>query len=253
MEKETATIFAPATPVGETSVLVVRISGKDSFPVIEKIFSKKAEKFSGLDMDDVPTHTAHHGYIFEGAEIVDEVVVTLFKSPNSYTGEDVAEISSHGGRIIFKKISELLSGCGLNHAEPGEFSKRAYLNGKIDLTQAEAIADLIRAKTELSYKAAKNQLRGVISSKINNLRNELINTCSLVELEIDFTEEGLEIIDKQSLISKLDNVTNIVYNFANSYQSGRIIRDGINLTISGKPNAGKSSLLIIFSMIAVQL
>lgn len=242
MEKETATIFAPATPVGETSILVVRISGEDTFSVIEKIFSKKGDRFTGISINDVNTHTAHHGYIFNGSEIIDEVVMTVFKSPNSYTGEDVIEISSHGGRIVFKKISELLSKFGLKHAEPGEFSKRAFLNGKLDLAQAEAIADLIRAKTELSYKAAVNQLRGTISGRINQLREELVSTCSLVELEIDFIEEGLEIIDKQLLISKLDNVTLILYNLANSYQSGRIIREGINLTISGKPNAGKSSL-----------
>ena len=242
MEKETSTIFAPATPVGETSILVIRISGKEAFSASEKIFSKNQDKFSRIYIGFLKSHTAHHGFIFDGDEVIDEVVITIFKSPNSYTGEDVVEISSHGGRIVFKKISELLVRCGLKHAGPGEFSKRAYLNGKIDLTQAEAIADLIKAKTELSYKAAKNQLRGVISSKINNLRDELINICSLVELEIDFTEEGLEIIDKQSLISKFDNITNIMHNLANSYQSGRIIRDGINLTISGKPNAGKSSL-----------
>ena len=242
MDKTTQTIFAPATPVGETSILVFRLSGKETLPAIEQIFSKKADKFIPFDIMGLSSHTAHHGYLYDGEEIIDEVVITIFKSPNSFTGEDVAEISSHGGRIIFKKISELLSKQGLHYAEPGEFSKRAYLNGKIDLTQAEAIADLIRAKTDLSYNAAKNQLRGVISNKINNLRDELINCCSLVELEIDFMEEDLEIIDKQQLVTRIDNISKIIDNLSNSYQTGRVVRDGINLTITGKPNAGKSSL-----------
>jgi tRNA modification GTPase len=242
MKKETSTIFAPATPVGETSILVIRISGKDSFSAIEKIFSKKDDRFTRLDITDINTHTAHHGYIFDGDDMIDEVVITIFKSPNSFTGEDIAEISSHGGRIVFKKISELLSKCGLKHANPGEFSKRAFFNGKIDLTQAEAISDMIKAKTELSFKAAKNQYKGLISNKINILRQELVNFCSLIELEIDFTEEGLEILNKQEFIKRIDNITDILDNLAKSYQTGRVVRDGIKLTIIGNPNAGKSSL-----------
>jgi tRNA modification GTPase len=242
MSFDDRTIFAPATPVGESSITVIRISGKDTFPVISKIFSKKTESFSGLDFSMVDSHTAHHGYVFDGDELIDEVIIIIFKSPNSYTGEDVAEISSHGGRFVFHKLNNLLSKLGIEHSEPGEFSKRAFLNGKFDLVQAEAVSDLIRAKTELSYQAAQKQLTGALSSKINNLRDELINYCSLIELELDFSEEGLEIIDKSVLINKIDKIIQNIDNLANSYETGKIIKDGVNLTITGKPNAGKSSV-----------
>ncbi len=142
------------------------------------------------------SHTAHHGFLFEGGELIDEVVVTIFKDPNSYTGEDVVEVASHGGVYIFHKINSLLVRLGCSHAEPGEFSKRAFLNGKIDLAQAEAVSDLIKARTEMASHAALNQLRGVLSEKITGLKVELINYVSLVELELDFSEEGLEIIAK---------------------------------------------------------
>lgn len=242
MTHDKTTIFAPATIVGDSSITVMRISGNDTFSILSKVFSKKRDAFSPVDFTAVDSHTAHHGYIFDKGDVIDEIVVTIFKSPNSFTGEDVAEISSHGGRYIYKKLSVLLSNSGLRHAEPGEFSKRAFMNGKMDLAQAEAISDLIRAKTELSYIAAKNQYKGVLSEIIKEIRTDLVNYCSLVELELDFSEEGLEIIDKQQLTNKLDNITQNIEKLAKSYESGKIIKDGINLAITGKPNVGKSSI-----------
>lgn len=236
-----STIFAPATPIGESSITVIRISGKDTFPVISKCFSK-SKTIQPFDFNQAESHTVHHGYLFDGGGIIDEVVISIFKNTHSFTGEDVAEISAHGGSYIFCKISILLTSGGCTHAEPGEFSKRAFLNGKIDLAQAEAISDLIKAKTELASRAALKQLNGELSGKINELREKLINYCSLVELELDFSEEGLEIIAKDKLLRNIDNIIQYIENLSKSYDSGRIIRDGVNLAIVGKPNAGKSTI-----------
>jgi tRNA modification GTPase len=236
------TIFAPATPVGESSITVIRVSGKDAFAVVSGLFSKSKDNSMKIDFEKETSHTAHHGYIIDNKEVMDEAVVTVFKNPHSYTGEDVVEISIHGGIYNFHKINNLLHKSGCVHAEPGEFSKRAFLNGKVDLAQAEAISDLIRAKTEMASKAALKQLKGELSLAVNKLREEMINYCSLVELELDFSEEGLEIIEKDKLLEKLNNIIRTIKELTNSYSSGRIIRDGVNLAIIGKPNAGKSTI-----------
>jgi tRNA modification GTPase len=235
-------IFAPATPVGESSITVIRISGIGVFSILNKIFSKSPDSYVPIDFSQVASHTLLHGYLVDGKEIVDEVVVGIFKSPNSYTGEDVVEISSHGGRYNFKKINKLLINYGCIHSEPGEFTKRAFLNGKIDLVQAEAISDLIRAKTELASKAALHQLSGEFSRAVDKLRGDLINYCSLVELELDFSEEGLEVIAKDVLLYKLNNIIEQIKKFSESYDSGRIVKEGVNLTITGNPNVGKSTI-----------
>lgn len=242
MNRDTSTIFAPATPVGESGITVIRISGLDSVAIISKCFSKSKTELKGFKLSGAQSHTAHHGYMFDGDGIIDEVVLTVFKNPNSYTGEDVIEISSHGGSYIYREISSLLTSMGCEHAEPGEFSMRAFMNGKIDLAQAEAISDLIKAKTELASKAALSQLKGELSNKVKKLRDELINYSSLVELELDFSEEGLEIIDKQVFIKRIDKITQDINNLTKTYESGRIIHDGVNLAIVGKPNAGKSTI-----------
>lgn len=238
----TNTIAALATPAGEGSIAVIRISGEKAFEFIEKIFSKSKEKFSSVKVAEINSHHAVHGYIFDGDELIDEVVVTIFIEPNTYTGENLVEISSHGGTYIFRKIISLLIKLGCASAEPGEFTKRAFLNGKMDLSQAEAVADLIAAKTDLARRSALSQLNGGLTKKIDSLREKLINYCSLLELELDFSEEGLEVISKQKLTCDLENIVNEINSLANTYSSGRVIRDGINLTITGKPNAGKSSL-----------
>ncbi len=242
MSFDNRTIFAPSTQVGESGITVIRISGKDTFSTLSKIFSKKANEFSPVDFTKTSSHSAIHGYLTEGADVIDEAIVTIFKSPNSYTGEDVAEISSHGGGYIYRKINNLLSANGIEHAEPGEFSKRAFLNGKMDLAQAEAVADLIRAKTDLSNKLAMKQLLGEFSGKIKDLREELINYCSLLELELDFSEEGLDLVSKQELLRKIDALITKFKGLTRSFESGKIIINGVNLAIVGKPNVGKSSI-----------
>ena len=242
MNKERKIIFAPATLIGESSISVVRISGTNSFDAVYKIFSSSKNKFKPVDVPGDVIHSLKHGYILNNGELVDEVVCSFFRKPYSFTGEDVVEISCHGGIFVYRTISKLLSGYGCIPAEPGEFSKRAFLNGKIDLTQAEAISDLIRAKSDLASKAALKQLSGNVSHYVNNLKVELINYCSLVELELDFTDEGLDIIPKEKLLNGLSQIIELITKFANSYDSGRIIKNGVNLAIIGQPNAGKSSI-----------
>lgn len=242
MNEKRKIIFAPATLIGESSISVVRISGAKSFDAVYKIFSSSKNKFKPVDVPADVIHSLKHGYILNNGELVDEVVCSFFRKPYSFTGEDVVEISCHGGIFVYRTISELLSGCGCVPAEPGEFSKRAFLNGKIDLTQAEAISDLIRAKSDLASKTALKQLSGNVSHYVNNLKTELINYCSLVELELDFAEEGLDIIPKEKLLKGLNQIIELITKFANSYYSGRIIKNGVNLAIIGQPNAGKSSI-----------
>src|SRR4030095_632228 len=242
MSFDKRTIFAPATLVGSSGLTVIRISGPDTFAIVEQIFSVKSENFSPADIKSFSSHSAHHGFIFDENNFVDEAVITIFKSPNSYTGEDSAEISSHGGSYIFRKISNLLSKLGVIYAEPGEFTKRAYLNGKMDLAQAEAVSDLIKAKTDHANKIALKQLTGECSKKINELREDLINYCSLLELELDFSEEGIDLVSKEELLSKVDSLIQKFSSLTQSYESGKIIKNGVNLAVIGKPNVGKSSI-----------
>lgn len=239
-------IFAPATMVGESGITVIRLSGKDTFSLISNCLSKSYAGFLPADVDHYTSHTTHHGYLFSGADFIDEVVVTFFKAPNSYTGEDVAEISTHGGSYIFRKVSDLLMKLGAFHAEPGEFSKRAYLNGKMDLAQAEAVADLIKAKTDQANELALAQLTGKFSSKIKELREDLINYCSLLELELDFSEEGIDLVEKDALLEKVNKLIAKFQSLTQSYESGKIIKNGVNLAIIGRPNVGKSSIFNYF-------
>ena len=239
-------IFAPATMVGESGITVVRLSGKDTFSLISNCLSTSYVRLLPAQIDHFKSHTTHHGYLFNGADFIDEVVVTFFKAPNSYTGEDVAEISTHGGSYIFRKVNELLVKLGAYHAEPGEFSKRAYLNGKMDLAQAEAVSDLIKAKTEQSNKLALDQLTGKFSNKIKELREDLINYCSLLELELDFSEEGIDLVEKDVLLERVSKLIDKFTSLTKSYESGKIIRNGVNLAIIGEPNVGKSSIFNYF-------
>jgi tRNA modification GTPase len=242
MSFDNRTIFAPATLVGESGLTVIRISGADTLPLISQLFSKKAGELVPVDFSRAASHSSHHGYIMNGNTVIDEAVITIFKSPNSFTGEDVVEISSHGGGYIFCKINSLLLALGAFHAEPGEFSKRAYLNGKMDLAQAEAVADLIRARTELSSSLALKQLTGEFSARINELRTELINYCSLLELELDFAEEGIDLVSRDDLLEKINVLIKRFERLTQSFETGKIIKNGVNLAIVGKPNVGKSSI-----------
>ena len=232
------TIAAVATPFGNGAISIIRISGPESFLLVDKIFDGKKK------IADAATHTIHYGKIVdEHKNFVDDVLVSVFRMPNSYTGEDSVEISTHGNPLISKKIIELLSQQNIRLAEPGEFTKRAFLNNRIDLSQAEAVADIINARTEASLKGARNQLDGILSQKVNELRNLLINASSFIELELDFAEEDIEFLNKNDLLKRIDKITFELDRLISTYSFGKVIHDGVNVSLVGAPNVGKSSIL----------
>jgi tRNA modification GTPase len=246
MSHDNRTIFAPATLVGDAGITVIRITGSNTLQLALGFYSQKPDIFTPLDSHKLQPNTLHHGYLFDNNEFIDEVVISVFIAPNSFTGEDVVELSTHGGSFIFRKVNDLLLRLGARHAEAGEFSKRAYLNGKMDLAQAEAVADLIKAKTESANKLALRQLTGEYSEKIKSLKEELINYCSLLELELDFSDEGLDLVSRETLFDRLNGIINNIQRFTNTYKSGKIIKNGINMAIIGRPNVGKSSIFNYF-------
>jgi tRNA modification GTPase len=232
------TIVALATPAGVGAISVIRISGPLSFTTIDKIFIGK------IKVSEAASHTIHYGKIFgESGEVIDDVLVSVFKSPNSYTGEDSIEISTHGSSLISEKLMSLLVKYNIRLAEPGEFTKRAFLNGRMDLAQAEAVADIINSRTEASLRGARNQLDGILSKKIDSLREILINTSSMIELELDFAEEGFEFISNEKILSNIKLIDSEITELLKTFSFGKIIRDGVNVALVGKPNVGKSSLL----------
>lgn len=231
-------IIAQATPVGEGAISIIRVSGSGSIKILDSVFRGK------IKLTKAATHTIHYGKIIsEQDEVIDDVLVSVFINPNSYTGEDSVEISTHSSVIVVKKIIELLTSKGARLAEPGEFTKRAFLNGKIDLAQAEAVADIINARTEASLRGARNQLDGILSQKVEELRESLLSVSSLLELELDFAEEDLEFLSSQEAIEKIDNIILEIDSLLKTYSFGRVIREGINVALVGRPNVGKSSLL----------
>lgn len=232
------TIVAQTTPPGIGAISVIRISGADSFEITDKFFSGKTK------IQQAKSHTIHYGKLLTTDEIFDDVLVSVFRAPNSYTGEDSVEISTHGSPFVVQKIISLLTlNENMRVAEPGEFTKRAFLNNRMDLAQAEAVADLINARTLTSLRGARNQLDGMLSSKVDELRSKLINISSYIELELDFAEEEIEFINRSELVKKIQNIISDINNLLSSYSFGRIIREGINLAIVGEPNVGKSSIL----------
>jgi tRNA modification GTPase len=236
------TIVAPATLVGESSITVIRVSGKDTFKITDKIFSINKNNVTRKKISLQKSHTAHHGYIMDGSKLVDEVVLTIFQEPHSFTGENVAEISLHGGKTIYRKVISILIKKGCRLAEPGEFSKRAFLNQKTDLIKTESIAALIRADTDKMNSVSLNNLKGKLSENIENLRKSIIDICSLVELEIDFSEEEIRLIDNKEFKRKLKKIILSIDKLLKSYNTGKKIQDGIKVAITGKPNTGKSSI-----------
>jgi len=234
------TICAPATPPGTGAISVVRVSGKNAFAITDKVFRKKN---SGKKISELLSHSVHFGNIPDGDELIDEVLVSVFKSPHSYTGEDVVEISCHGSAFIVQKILNLLIRNGARAAEPGEFTMRAFINGKMDLSQAEGVADIIASDSEASLRLAMQQMRGGYSAELKKLRDELIRFASLLELELDFSEEDVEFADRSMLLESVQNLKFKVQSLMKSFELGNVLKKGIPVVIAGKPNAGKSTLL----------
>jgi tRNA modification GTPase len=239
------TIAALATAHGSAAIAVIRLSGPQSFDVVESVFRSKNGKPKALRSK--PGYTAHFGIITEGNDteqlILDEVLVTIFKAPHSYTGEDSIEISCHGSIFIQQQLLQLLYRKGARPAQAGEFTLRAFLNGKFDLSQAEAVADLIASQSGAAHQIAMQQMRGGFSGKIQILRQELMDFASLIELELDFSEEDVEFANRDDLRQLLWKIQRLVQRLIDSFEVGNVIKNGIPVAIVGKPNAGKSTLL----------
>ncbi len=232
------TIAALATPPGAGALAVIRLSGTDAFQIAESCFIHKGKNAS------LKPFRVHYGYIKTGGqELIDDVLVTAFKAPKSYTGEDTVEISCHGNPLIVSAILNTLLLNGARDAEPGEFTKRAYLNGRLDLSQAEAVAEIINARSQSALRGGRNQLDGLLSAKVHELRTKLVNASSLVELELDFAEEDVEFIDNSGLIRLIQEIMDDISALLATYSFGRVMREGVNVALVGMPNVGKSSLL----------
>lgn len=233
------TIAAPAT--GPGALAIIRVSGNKTFPIVSSIFFSKKNK--PVDLSEKQPNTIHFGLIKDGDDVVDEVLVSLFRAPHSYTGEDTIEISCHGSAYIQKKILEILIWRGLRIAEPGEFTMRAFISGKMDLSQAEAVADLISSNAASNHRVAMKQMREGFTSDLQILRDELIHFASMLELELDFSEEDVEFADRPQLKDLINKILKKVTSLAASFSRGNVIKNGVPVTIAGRPNAGKSTLL----------
>lgn len=242
--KEFDTICAIATPIGEGGISIIRISGNNALDMASSIFRPKNKQ----DIKNMKTYTMRYGNVInaENNEIVDDVILSYMKGPYSYTGENVVEINCHGGVVATNRVLNEIVKAGARLSDPGEFTKRAFLNGKIDLSQAEAVIDIIRAKTELSMKSAIMQSKGSLSKEIGELRKYLLNVLALIEYAVDFTEDDEDIIDDNLLFQIKDGINKTIERIKKLLKNadeGKIIRDGLNMVIVGKPNVGKSSLL----------
>lgn len=230
-------IAAIATPIGEGGIAVLRVSGRGSIEKVQQIFR-------GADLPNQASHTVHFGRIVDTDDrIVDEVLVSLFKAPKSYTGEETVEISCHGGILVTQKVLETILRTGVRAAEAGEFTQRAFLNGKLGLEQAEAVADLIHARSLKAVEAANQQLSGSLGVYIRQFRQQIIDATAMIELELDFIEEDVEFANKEALQKLLEELQKAIRELLHSYEAGRLIKDGIRTVLVGRPNAGKSTLL----------
>jgi len=241
ISSESDTIAAISTPLGEGGIGIIRLSGSEAISIVSKIF----HSLRGINLSDVKTHTIHYGFIIDPAtgEKIDEVLVTVMRAPHTYTREDVVEINCHAGFITLKRVLDLVIEYGVRLAEPGEFTKRAFLRGRIDLSQAESVIDLIRAKTEQAQKIALEHLSGRLSQKINELRDSLMKVCAHVEAYIDFPEEEIDGMTAEEIIGEISRIKNEIKYLIDGYEEGKIYREGLTTAIVGKPNVGKSSLL----------
>lgn len=230
------TIVALATPPGIGAIGVVRISGKEAFTIVNELFPSK-------DLLQQPSHTIHVGFLKDGDKILDEAVVSLFKGPKSYTGEDVVELGLHGSPFIQQQVIDACVRKGARLAKPGEFTQRAFLHGKLDLAQAEAVADLIASNTDASHKTALHTMRGGFSARLKELRERLIRFSALIELELDFSQEDVEFADRKQFYDLIREIQQITTQLIASFQLGNVIKNGVSVAIIGKPNAGKSTLL----------
>ncbi len=233
------TIIALSSPPGSGAISIIRLSGKDSISITDKFFESK----SGKKLKDCNGYSISYGNFLAGKEVLDEVVISIYKGPHSYTGEDVIEISCHGSNYIQQEIISSFTSSGVRLASPGEFTLRAYLNNKKDLSQAEAVSDLIASESKEAHRVAMHQMRGGYSNEIEELREKLIDFKSLIELELDFSEEDVEFADRKDLKDLLNTLESKLSGLIQSFTYGNVIKEGVTVTIAGKPNAGKSSLL----------
>ncbi|MEW6739301.1 MAG: tRNA uridine-5-carboxymethylaminomethyl(34) synthesis GTPase MnmE [Nitrospirota bacterium] len=235
------TIVAISTPIGEGGIGIVRLSGKDAIPIADKVFFSPKDR----KLRDAKSHTVVYGFVIDPAknERIDEVIAMIMKAPKTYTREDVVEINCHGGMLPLRATLQLLLREGARLAEPGEFTKRAFLNGRIDLSQAEAVIDVIRAKTEQAERLALRQLEGRLSAKITDMRDKVTELCMHIEAYIDFPEDEIEVIEKGDLLDSMQSIGSELLSISKRYDEGRFFREGVSTAIVGKPNVGKSSLL----------
>lgn len=233
------TIVALATPAGAGAIAVIRVSGNEAVPIVSQVF----QSVNAKDLNKQPTHSILLGHIVDENKTIDEVLVSIFRNPKSYTGEDVVEISCHGSHYIQQEIIRLLLKKGCRQAQAGEFTLRAFLNGKMDLSQAEAVADLISSENEAAHQVAMQQMRGGFSNELAKLREELLNFASLIELELDFAEEDVEFANREQFETLLRKIENVLKKLIDSFATGNVIKNGIPIAIAGAPNAGKSTLL----------
>ena len=234
MIKNEDTICATITAYGVGAISIIRVSGPKALEIGDKIFLGRHK------ISNSQTHRIYYGRLVNN---IDDVLVSVFRKPHSYTGEDSIEISHHGNFLITRKILQILIDNGVRLAEPGEFTKRAFLNGKIDLLQAEAVSEIIRSRSDIAVQSARKQLDGILSDKIKEIKDYLVEVIGLLELELDFAEDDIEFVEKQLLTEKIENIISLISQLLSTFKTGRMIYEGINVLIIGKPNVGKSSLL----------